>query len=271
MTKSVANLSRNLDWNLLKTFHEIVQSAGISRASRSLGRKQPAVSLALKRLEAQLGVTLCVRGPSGFELTDEGQLVADICNSLNGLVQQVPQKLSNMSEQVAGRVSLQVISSLVCDKLDSAISRFHGSHPRAEIVIDITTWESVAGALLREEIDIGVAPAQMLRSDLRYDFLFEEVHRPYVGRSHALFGKSFTDPATLADEAFILTGADEPDLLTAFRMRHGLGRLVAGFSEHLDEAKRLTILGVGICFLPVGFAEPDVKDGRLWPIQNFML
>ena len=250
----------------MKTFHEIVQAGGISSASRALGRKQPAVSLALKRLEAQLGVILCVRGPRGFELTDEGHLVADVCSSLNGLFQQVPKRLSNMSEEVAGRVSIQIISSLVCDKLDSAISRFHGSHPRAEIVIDITTWESVAGALLREEIDIGVAPAHMLRADLQYDFLFEEVHRPYVGRSHSLFGKSFVDPATLASEAFILTGADEPDLLTTFRLRHGLGKRVAGFSEHLDEAKRLTVLGIGICFLPDGFAEPDVRVGRLWPL-----
>jgi LysR family transcriptional regulator, transcriptional activator for bauABCD operon len=37
-------------------------------------------------------------------------------------------------------------------------------------------------------------------------------------------------------------------------------------SEHLDEAKRLTILGVGISFLPVGFAERDVAEGRLWPL-----
>ncbi len=171
-----------------------------------------------------------------------------------------------MSDQVAGRVSLQVISSLVCDKLDLAISRFHGRHPKAEIVIDITTWELVAGALLREEIDIGVAPARMLRDDLKYDFLFEEVHRSYVGRSHALFGKSFVDPAALAGEAFILTGADEPDLLTAFRVRHGLGRLVAGFSEHLDEAKTANHFGRRNLFLPEGFAEPDVRAGLLWPL-----
>jgi DNA-binding transcriptional LysR family regulator len=55
-------------------------------------------------------------------------------------------------------------------------------------------------------------------------------------------------------------------LLTAFRARHGLGRFVAGLSEHLDEAKRLATLGVGICFLPEGFAEPDVSTGRLWPL-----
>jgi DNA-binding transcriptional LysR family regulator len=266
LVKSLAYFSRSLDWNLLKTFHEIAQSRGVSRASRGLGRKQPALSLALKRLESQLGVTLCNRGPGGFKLTDEGLLVADICGSLNGLVQQIPKRLSNICEEVGGRVSIQVISSLVCDKLDAAISLFHASHPKAEIVIDITTWESVAGALLRDEIDIGVAPVRTERKDLRYDFLFEEIHRPYVGRGHYLFGKTFDDPAALAGETFILTGADEPDLLTAFRTRHGLGKLVAGLSEHLDEARRLTLLGVGICFLPEGFADPDVKAGRLWPL-----
>ena len=266
MKNHTPNFSKNLDWNLLKTFHEIVQSGGVSRASRTLGRKQPAISLALKRLEAQLCVTLCVRGPRGFELTDEGQLVAEASRAITGLVQQVPKRLDNITEEVVGRVSIQVISSLVCDRLDNAISRFHGNHPKAEIIIDITTWESVAGALLRDEIDIGIAPVNSLRADLKYDFLFEEVHRPYVGRTHPLFGRTFCDPTALRSEAFVLTGADEPDLLTAYRRHHGLGQFVAGLSEHLDEAKRLTVLGVGICFLPDGFADPDVRADRLWPL-----
>ena len=85
-------------------------------------------------------------------------------------------------------------------------------------------------------------------------------------QAHPLFGKSFDDPSALASQAFVLTGADEPDVLTAYRTRHGLGLEVAGLSEHLDEAKRLTILGVGICLLPEAFAAPDVEAGRLWPL-----
>jgi DNA-binding transcriptional LysR family regulator len=266
MLRFPANFSRNVDWNLLKTFHEIVEAGGVSRAGRALRRKQPAISLALKRLEAELGVTLCRRGPRGFELTDEGMLVAETCRSLNSLVRNVPKRLGNLSDEVRGRISIQVISSLVCDRFDAAISRFHDRHPKVEILIDITTWDSVAAALLRDEIDIGVAPAQTLRSDLSYDFLFDEVHGAYCGQAHPLFGKSFDDPSALASQAFVLTGADEPDVLTAYRTRHGLGLEVAGLSEHLDEAKRLTILGVGICLLPEAFAAPDVEAGRLWPL-----
>jgi DNA-binding transcriptional LysR family regulator len=137
-----------------------------------------------------------------------------------------------------------------------------------EILIDITTWDSVAAALLRDEIDIGVASAQTLRSDLRYEFLFDEVHNAYCGKGHRLYGKRFDNPSALAGEAFVLTGADEPDILTAYRKRHRLGLNVAGLSEHLDEARRLTVLGVGICFLPEPFAAPDVEAGRLWPLLD---
>ncbi len=268
MLRPTPHFSRKVDWNLLKTFHEIVEAGGVSRAGRALRRKQPALSLALKRLEAELGVTLCRRGPRGFELTDEGMLVADTCRSLNSLVRNVPKRLSNLTEEVRGRISIQVISSLVCERFDAAIARFHDRHPRVEILIDITTWDSVAAALLRDEIDIGVAPAQTLRSDLSYDFLFDEVQGAYCGPTHPLFGKTFDDPSALSKQAFVLTGADEPDVLTAYRTRHGLGLQVAGLSEHLDEAKRLTMLGVGICFLPEGFAAPDVATGRLWPLLH---
>jgi DNA-binding transcriptional LysR family regulator len=266
MLRSSSNFSRNVDWNLLKTFHEIVEARGVSRAGRALRRKQPALSLALKRLEDTLDVKLCRRGPRGFELTDEGMLVAETCNSLNALVRSVPKRLSNITADLRGKISIQIISSLVCERLDAAISRFHDQHPKVEILIDVTTWDSVAAALLRDEIDVGVASAQTLRSDLQYDFLFDEMHGAYCGRSHPLYGKTFDDPAALSGQAFVLTGADEPDMLTAYRTQHGLGVQVAGLSEHLDEAKRLTMLGIGVCFLPEAFAAPEVAAGRLWPL-----
>jgi DNA-binding transcriptional LysR family regulator len=178
----------------------------------------------------------------------------------------VPKRLGNLTEEVRGRISIQLISSLVCERFDAAITRFHDHHPRVEILIDLTTWDSVAAALLRDEIDIGIATAQTLRSDLEYNFLFDEIHGAYCGRGHHLYGKKFDHPSALEGEAFVLTGADEPDILTAYRTRHGLGLKVAGLSEHLDEAKRLTSLGIGICFLPEAFAAPDVEAGRLWPL-----
>lgn len=266
MKASVSDFARTLDWNLLKVFREIVRAGGVTRAGRELVRKQPALSLALKRLESQCGMVLCRRGPGGFELTDEGQIVAAACEHVLTHIGQIPNSLAGPAEEVRGRVRIQLISSIVNPHLDDAIAEFHRRYPWIEIVIDVATWGDVVNALMRNEIDIGLAPARFHRAELRYDLLFHEIHRPYCGRSHPLFGRRIRDPRKLAAEAFVLTGADEPDELTRYRLRYGLGRAVAGMSEHLEEAKRLAILGVGLCFLPEGFAEPDVRAGHLWPV-----
>lgn len=259
---------RRVDWNLFRVFHEIVRYGGITRAANAMSRKQSAVSLALKRLEAHLGVKLCTRGPSGFALTDEGQIVAEYCETLHGVVANLPSRVQNIGEELVGRIFVRMIGNIVCEELDRAILNFHAQHPRVEIVISISPWDSVAGALLREEADVGVSPVRHFRADLSYHLLFNEVHRPYCGKAHPLFGRSFHNPEELKDQAFVLTGADEPDQLTAYRIRHGIGSRVSGLSDSPEEAMRLAKLGLGICFLPEGVAAAAVAQGSLAPLLS---
>ena len=82
-TRRNLQFARNLDWNLLKFFHEIAEARSVTGAAQELNRKQPALSLALRRLEERLGVTLCQRGPTGFELTDEGRILAEACRGFS--------------------------------------------------------------------------------------------------------------------------------------------------------------------------------------------
>lgn len=258
--------ARDIDWNLFKVFEEIVSARGVTKAAFTLNRQQPAISLALQRLEIELGVKLCHRGPKGFKLTDEGQLLADACAQMSEIVRSVPSQIADTRINVRGRVRLRIISSLVNEVLDQTIFSFHQKYPAVEIIIDVAPWADVVKSLLQDEIDIGLAPSRAMRSEIKYQHLFSEVHRPYCGRSHHLYNHVMDDPGLLTDERFILTGADEPDELTDFRLRHGLGRTSAGMSEHLEEAKRLAILGVGLCFLPEALAQPYVEAKRLWPV-----
>src|SRR4051794_16137055 len=86
---------RNLDWNLLKFFHEIAEARSVTGAARELNRKQPALSLALRRLEDRLGVRLCERGARGFELTLEGRMLAETCRAFSDAIGEVPHRLTN--------------------------------------------------------------------------------------------------------------------------------------------------------------------------------
>ncbi len=259
---------RKLDWNLLRVFSEIARAGGVSEAARKLGRKQPAVSLALKRLEEHLGVKLCERGPGGFRLTDEGEFLADVAGRMVQLVEEVPGRITQLSELVSGTVRIMVISNVVDDVLDASLKSFHSKYPAVELQIEVATWDVISRAVLRGNIDVGVGPARHFHGELHYDLLCQEIHRPYCGQSHPCFGKTCKTPDELAEQGFILTGADEPDDLTRFRLQYGLGKTRTGISDHLEEAKRLAIMGVGICFLPEKFARRDVERERLWPVLD---
>lgn len=258
--------ARNLDWNLLRTFRDIAEMGGISNAARHLNRGQPAISMALRRLEELTQTKLCRRGPGGFELTSDGQLLAEVCERLFSTISNLPGSLDDAAQEVRGRVRVQLISNLVDDSIDKAMSSFHKDYPGVEIFVSVTTWDVIQRSLIRHEIEIGIAPVTFRLPDLHYEFLFQEVYRPYCGQSHPLFGETLESPQELAEFSFILTGADEPEGQTRLRQRYGLGRHIAGLSEHLEEARRLTVLGVGLCFLPTAFAERDVEDGLLHPV-----
>ena len=250
----------------LKLFNEIAEAHGITRAAAELNRKQPAVSLALKRLEERLGVILCRRGPTGFELTEEGRILAEACNAFATSIRDLPARLSDIKAEVRGHLRVMLVSNLVAPALDRAIETFHRKYPAVELIVEVAAWTEVVNSLMQHKVDVGISPSRVMRAELTYLPLFTEIHRPYCGRSHPMYGINVGNPSHLAAESFILTGADEGDELTQFRLEHGLGRRVGGMSNHLEEAKRLTMLGIGLCFLPEAYAQPDVDSGRLWPL-----
>lgn len=258
--------TRNLDWNLLRVFHVIVQAGSITRAASLLGRQQPAVSLALRRLEGHLGVSLCTRSPNHFELTPEGVLIAKSCEEIFGKIRDLPSQLVNLPGEVVGSLRIVAVSSITSKALDEAITTFHRQCPRVQIGVDIVPWEEVARQLRRQKADIGIAPARFIESGFHYCLLDSEPIGIYCGRSHSLYGRKFNRPEDLSDTGVILTGGDEPDIISKYRLEHGLDRIVAGQSDFLDEAKRLTVQGVGICFLPEPFVLQELKSGELWSL-----
>lgn len=265
---STEDFVRGLDWNLLRIFHEIAQARGISKATDRTQLKQSALSLALKRLEGQVGRPLCERGAKGFELTPEGELLAELCAPIMRAVREIPSITSSSSTEIHGQLVFGIISNFTDPIFDAALGPFHQRYPHVEILVSTLSWSSLAGSIMRREIDIGIGPAPMRQRDFRYHPLSPEVHLPYCGIRHPLFGHVLDDPRRLQDEAFILTGSDEPDELRAFRLEHGLGARMSAVTDHLEEAKRLAILGTSLVFLPRGYAAADQSAGRLWPLLS---
>ncbi|MBV1689533.1 LysR family transcriptional regulator [Novosphingobium sp. G106] len=260
------DFARNLDWNLLKVFMEIVRAGGIGAAARSLNKQQPSISAALKRLEDQLGARLFERSTGGIRITQAGKALQVVCEEVFDNVRMAQHQVAQATKRVSGEVRIQLISSIICPEFDEAIASFKRRHPAIAMELRVSAWRGVLEALARGEVEVGIGYEGGAGPELIYEPMFVETQQLFCARSHPLYGRKMTRLEGLEREGFVLTGADEAEPVTRLRSRHGLGQERAGQAEDVHEALRLITLGVGIGFLPVGAAALAVDAGKLWPL-----
>lgn len=260
------DFARQIDWNLLKIFLEIVRAGGIGAAARSLNKQQPSISAALKRLEDQLGAQLFERSTSGVRITPAGKSLQAICEDMFESVRMAQHQVAQATKSVSGVVRIQLISSIVCAELDEAIASFHRRHPAIAMELHVSAWRGVLSALEHGDVEVGIGYEGSTGLELIYEPMFVETQQLFCSTDHHLYGQKVDRLEMLRREAFVLTGADEPEAVTRLRSRHGLGSERTGQAEDVHEAQRLITLGVGIGFLPEGAAEAAVRAGKLWPL-----
>jgi len=257
-----------VDWNLMRTFVDIVRAGGIGAAARQLNRQQPSISAALKRLEEHLGATLLHRGASGVEMTPAGKVMMALCEEMLEAARMMPHQIAQATRRVEGIVRIQIISGLVSSEFDEAIASFHRRHPAIHIEIRVSPWRHVLDALERGEVELGVGYDGNVRGALVYEPLLVERQQLYCSRNHPMFGYHVSRLGDLKDDGFVLAGDDEIEQITNLRRRYRLGARVNGLAEDINEARRLIVQGVGIGFLPILAAEEEVARGRLWPLLH---
>src|SRR5690349_24549509 len=88
----------------LHVFLTIAAEKSFSRAAEKLLRTQPAVSLALQRLELQIGEKLIDRSAKDLVLTDAGVTVLDYARRFENLRQEMENALAELRDNSAGRL-----------------------------------------------------------------------------------------------------------------------------------------------------------------------
>ena len=263
----------NLDWNLLYTFYVIVEEGSITRASTRLLRGQPAVSLALKRLEQEIGTRLIERGRGLFELTAAGRALywecADICSG----VARLPDITSVAASEISGQVTILLASHVITPLLDELLSRTHQAHRKITYRIRTTTSANVANEVREKNGSFGICLVNRQIPGLQYDRLYREFFGFFCGPSHSLFGRRNVTPDDLRGlEAVSFETDDLDDALrpvALLRRQYELEHRIVGRSSHLEEVRRMIQCGLGIGALPIHVVENEVRDGLLWRLPPY--
>ncbi|SDL38541.1 DNA-binding transcriptional regulator, LysR family [Clostridium cochlearium] len=143
----------NLEY--LQSFYVTVKSNSISKAAENLHLTQPGLSMQLKNLEKELGVTLLNRSNKGVEMTEEGKVVFDYAHTILDIKGNIERDLKSLHETVPTLI-IGSCKSVGEYALPCSIYTFKKFNKDIDIHMQIDNSEEVIKKLCDHTINIGI-------------------------------------------------------------------------------------------------------------------
>jgi DNA-binding transcriptional LysR family regulator len=144
----------NLDMDVLRTLAVAMDLGGFARAAERLGRSQSAISLQMRRLEAQVGQTLFRKQGRGLALTEAGDVVLGYAKRILELNDEALAAVRGGA--VAGSVRLGVHQDFAEAWLPAVLSRFARAHPAVHIAAQVERNAVLLDRLGHGQLDLAL-------------------------------------------------------------------------------------------------------------------
>jgi len=173
----------------LKVFLEVVRQGGFTRAAERLHIAQPAVSIAIRKLEEELGLTLLNRQEKRVTLTAEGE---SLLRHAEGILEECAAAEAEMAELrglTAGQVRIGIPPMMSSYYFPRIIAEFRQRYPHLQLSVNGEGAADIQRMIARGEIDMGVIAGRRSPEGLTSrPFLREEIVA-CVPAGHPLAGR----------------------------------------------------------------------------------
>ena len=145
-----------MDIKQLKYFIAIAEEGSISKAAKRLHMAQPPLSQQLKAMESELGVELFERSTRKLEITSSGQAMYHKAKQILKLMDIAIKEVKDISDGLAGKLSIGTGSAAGATFLPQIISNFHSKFPNISFEIIDEDTPRIIELLSKGFIDIGI-------------------------------------------------------------------------------------------------------------------
>lgn len=266
-----------MDLRQLRYFVAIVEQGSFSRAAVFLHVAQPALSLHVRNMEADLGTALLFRTPRGVELTEAGAILLRHARIILDQITVAEEEIRGHQDDPEGEVRLGVPGTIGQILAVPLITAVHLRYPK----IKLRLAEAMSGFILEwlreERIDLAILYGQAEEHGIRTERLLEE-ELQFFGPGTRLRPENLPPPGSALPFAQVTS---LPLILPG--RGHGLRDLL---SRHADAAKldlspvvdvdsysnikSLVAEGLGYSILPENAIASEVAQSRLrsWTIAE---
>ena len=249
------------------------QERHFGRAAEKCHVSQPTLSVAVKKLEDQLGITLFERSAADVKITEIGrQIIAQAENVLRE-ANQIRDIAEAGKDPLAGPLRLGVIYTIGPYLLPALIPLLTQRAPRMPLVIQENYTAKLAEALKRGEIDVAIIALPFDEPGIVVQQIYDEPFRVVMPANHTWVDAKQISADRLQEEPLLLLGAGncfrEQVLAACPLCAHGTGLQKTLEGSSLETIRHMVATGLGITVLPSTAADPLVASQNLVAVRNF--
>ncbi len=254
---------KNATFRQIKTFEAVARRLSFSRAADELKLSPPAVSVQIKHLEEQAGLTLFEQVGKKIYLTSAGREMLRCSQAIIRCFQEVEDTFARIKNGEGGTFNIGVISAGVYF-FPKIVSAFVGLNHGIEPQLSVENRDDLLRRLEENRIDLAVtigAPADArLASEPFAPHSFVIVAPP----THRLVGRTGIPLPELENERFIVReqGSDTRDKFDR-SLAHRIELKAPLEFKNTETIKHAVIAGMGISFVSANAVELEVRAGVL--------
>jgi LysR family carnitine catabolism transcriptional activator len=236
----------------LRAFLAVAECLSFAQAGERLHLSQPALSLAIKSLEEDLGGQLLTRTTRNVALTPEGETLLPLARQLLADWDNTEELLRQRFTLQMGKVSVAAMPSFAGNLLPGALKVFRGRYPRVNVAVHDVVNEQVLEMVRHRRVELGIGFEPESSNSLQFTPFYMDRFVAVVAADSPLAQRAEVTWRELLREDFIALqrpSAVRLLLEQAILARHG--KLSVAFESHqLSTIGRMVANGLGVSAVP---------------------
>jgi DNA-binding transcriptional LysR family regulator len=252
----------------LKVFLTVADAKSFSRAAEKLLRTQPAISLAIQKLESDLQEKLIDRSGKELLLTDAGKIVYEYARRFENLESELENGLAELRDNSAGRLIVGANESTSLYLL-SHIERYRRQYPKVKVQVRRSLSSKIPAQLIDGDLELGVISYDPEDDRLVSLVIYTDHLAFVVSPLHRFAGREEVAISELGMETFIAHNVLSPYRAVVLKefTRHKVPLNMDVEMPTVETIRKMVQRNEGVAFLPRMCVEQELRQETLKEIK----
>ncbi|TWX53712.1 LysR family transcriptional regulator [Colwellia hornerae] len=232
----------------LAYFCQLAVLGNFTRAADKIGIAQPALSIAIQKLEQEVGLKLINRTDKNSLLTTEGEVLYKLATQLLSQAKQVELELEELKDLERGTVRFGVSAMMGSYYFPKVLTAFKQKYPKIKIHLIDQGTAALEKMLINGELDLALIRGDLENQQLRYTELIDEEIVAAMAISHPLAKAETLSLAQFCQEPLVLfhQGYFLREVVSQYAKAHNLSLDIRMETNLIELQKSLVRNEVGI-------------------------